>query len=303
MKTIDPEKIRGLDRRGVEMWITECEAQFERQFVSAFDLIMDNDVKLAFIAGPSCSGKTTASRKLAALLKKFSIPVVNVSTDDFFLEQEKAPRDEDGTPNYESFDFIDSDMMIDVMKKICAGEDFCMPVYDFKRKTRVPAERPERAPKDALVIVEGIHALNDKFLGAFSDQSRMGFYICPNDPLFSDSGLLFDDGDIRFLRRLVRDKRHRNTAASETFAIWENVLDGEDLYINPFKKNARILISSTFAYEPFMIRDQAMRLLEDIPEDSKYRFKAKSLAERLSGLSSLDAGLLPGDSLLNEFLK
>ncbi|MBQ9545547.1 MAG: hypothetical protein IJV00_10525 [Clostridia bacterium] len=303
MKTIESEKILNLDKRGAVQWITECEAQFERQFVTAFDLIMDNDVRIAFIAGPSCSGKTTAAGKLGGLLRKFGIPVVNVSTDDFFLDEETAPRDEDGTPNYESFDFIDSDLMIDVIEKICAGEEYRMPFYNFKKKHREEAETPEAAPKNALVLVEGIHALNDKFFSAFQNLNLMGFYICPNEFISLDSRLLFDSDDVRFLRRLVRDKKHRNTPAADTFAIWENVLEGEDLYINPFKKNARILISSTFAYEPFMIRDQAIKLLGEIPGNSRFRFKAKSLAERLERLIQLDEALLPGDSLLNEFLK
>lgn len=303
MQNIDLNKIASMDTHHLKLWALECETRFEKQFTDAYDLIEREKVKILYLSGPSCSGKTTSTKKLEEALERMKKNVVTVSTDDFFLDTDLAPRNRDGTPNYESFDFIDSKMLIDVVRRIISCEDYLMPRFDFKTKERVLPEKPESAPENTVVIVEGIHALNDKLIAPFSDVCTAGMYICPEDPIKLNSRMLLESTEIRFLRRLVRDKRHRATDASQTFAMWENVIEGEDLYISPFLKNADIFINSTFLYEPFIMRNQALPLLKAIGDDSIYRFKAQSLCERLERLFPLGEELISDTSLLNEFLR
>ena len=303
MQNIDLKTVASMDQHQLKLWALECETCFEKQFTEAYDLIEKENIKILYLSGPSCSGKTTSTKKLEAALERMNKNVVTVSTDDFFLDTDLAPKNTDGTPNYESFDFIDSQMLIDVVRKIISQEEYFMPRFDFKTKERILPDTPEIAPKDTVVIVEGIHALNDRLIAPFSDVSTAGLYICPEDPIKLNSRMLLENTEIRFLRRLVRDKRHRATDALQTFAMWENVLEGEDLYITPFLKNADIFINSTFLYEPFIIRDQALPLLRAVDDQSIYRFKAHSLCERLERLFPLSEDLISPTSLLNEFLR
>lgn len=302
MQNVNLSTVKAMDPHALSQWIAGCESEFERQFVPAFDRILKENVQILFLAGPSCSGKTTGTKKLCGYVQRFGREVVMVSTDDFFLDTESAPKNMDGTPNYESFDFIDSDFLLETVEAISLGKDYRMPLFDFKTKSRRLQDSKKASGKE-LIIVEGIHALNDKFIRECSHKNSAGIYICPGEAIALDSRILLERDDIRFLRRLVRDFRHRNSSSVETCKMWEYVLEGEDLYITPFIKNADVFINSTFAYEPFMIRDQALARLSEIPEDSIYRFKAGSLKERLERLFSLSLELLPHESLLNEFLK
>ena len=303
MQNIDLQAVSAMDLRQRKQWVAQCESDFERQFIPAFDLVLKQGVQILFLAGPSCSGKTTGTKKLCEHMRRFQKEVVMVSTDDFFLPVEMAPKNTDGTPNYESFDFIDSDELLTVVNAIAEGKSYRMPFFDFKSKARRLPHEAKQATGRELIIVEGIHALNDKFLKECSHLSAAGIYICPGENLSLDGRILLEKDDIRFLRRMVRDYKHRNASTLETCRMWENVLEGEDLFISPFIKNADVFVNSTFAYEPFVIRDQAIARLEEIPDDSIFRFKAGSLKERLNRLFSLPAQLVPEDSLLNEFLR
>ncbi len=303
MQNISLSTVKAMDEHALRQWADRCESQFERQFLPAFDLILKEKVQILFLSGPSCSGKTTATKKLCNYVKRFGKEVVMVSTDDFFLDNEKAPKNLDGSPNYESFDFIDSDLLLETVDAISRGKEYRMPLFDFKTKTSSLPQEAKKATGNELIIVEGIHALNDKFIRETAHKNCAGLYICPGDDLALDSRILLERNDIRFLRRLVRDKRHRNTSSVGTCQMWEHVLEGEDLFITPFIKNADLFINSTFAYEPFVIRDQALARLGEIPAHSIYRFKAGSLTERLERLIPLSTDLVGPDSLLNEFLK
>lgn len=300
MQNLDLKKIEQMCPQELSQWVAQCESRFLSQFDS---LEAVDTARILFLSGPSCSGKTTTSQLLSQRLRAQGKEVVTVSTDDFFLDTHLAPRNPDGTPNYESFDFIDSDLLLQVVEDICQGRPYRMPSFDFKTKSRRLPEKPTLPTGNEVILVEGIHALNDKFQERCAHLDCAGIYICPGEILFLNGRMLFEKDDIRFLRRLVRDHRHRNTTAMETFHIWQNVLEGEDLFITPFLKNAQVFFSSTFAYEPFLMKAQALPLLEQVPDTSPFRFKANSLKERLNRLIDLPQDLLPAGSLLNEFLR
>lgn len=303
MQNIDLGLVTAMDLHARRQWVAQCELNFERQFLPAFDLVLKEGAKILFLAGPSCSGKTTSTKKLQEHLRRFQKEVIMVSTDDFFLDADLAPKNTDGTPNYESFDFIDSDRLLSVVQAIAKGQSYRMPYFDFKTRRSIEPAESLCATGEEIVIVEGIHALNDKFIRECASLGAAGIYICPGEDLSLDGRILLERDDIRFLRRMVRDFKHRNTKAMETCQMWENVLLGEDLYISPFLKNADVFINSTFAYEPFVIRDQALALLKDLCHEGIFRFKAASLTQRLNRLFSLPSELVPQDSLLNEFLR
>ncbi len=303
MQNIDLAAVTAMNLFQQKQWVAQCESDFERQFLPAFDLVLKQGAQILFLAGPSCSGKTTGTEKLCRHLRRFHKEVVMVSTDDFFLDLDLAPKNTDGTPNYESFDFIDSDELLEVVDAITCGRPYQMPCFDFKTRSRIRPKESKKATGQEIIIVEGIHALNDKLIRGCAHRSTAGIYICPGENLSLDGRILLEKDDIRFLRRMVRDYKHRNTPAPQTCAMWENVLEGEDLFISPFIKNADVFINSTFLYEPFVIRDQALARLAEIPSDSIFRFKASSLKERLERLISLPLELVDKDSLLNEFLR
>ncbi|MEA4832633.1 Uridine kinase [bioreactor metagenome] len=302
MYEIKNEFIKKAQNSEICAYVSECEANFEKRLIPIADSFIEKNPVLAALAGPSCSGKTTGANKLYEMLRQRGKRIKVLSTDDFFKNQAEAPLNPDGTKNYDSFSHIDSDYLVEVLYDISRKRKVFLPVFDFLTGTRKP-EYVEYDPEDHdIVIIEGIHALNDKIIGNIDPDKLLGIYISVADSYFLNGEELFSCREIRLLRRLVRDSYFRNANAERTFALWKGVTEAEKQYITPFIKNADIRISSAFEYEPCVMRNHALDVLGNVAPDSKYKTDADLLSSKISEVAPIDDCLIPPNSLLHEFL-
>jgi uridine kinase len=228
--------------------------------------------------------------------------VVTLSTDDFFFDQDLAPKNGDGTPNYDAVEHTDLAGLTHCLKELNQGEAVSLPAFDF-----VSGKRKENAStlngKDFDVfIVEGIHALNDLLLSPLSALSSVFFYLDVTKGVSLEDRVSFVPEEIRFFRRLIRDFKHRNASAPRTFSLWENVLEAEKEILHPYKRNADRILGTDFSYELAVVKEEATALLEQVNETSPFFGKASRLKLALSHFPSLSEQVVPTDSVLREFI-
>ncbi len=284
--------------------------------ISASELIRDNEqryesavkdaagrilarknIKLVLISGPSCSGKTTTTSKLKDFLEEGGKNTHMLSIDDFFKNPNDMEFDEYGNRDYESIDSIDLNELHKVLSKLVSGKKTRSPVFDFVLAERSKKYNVLKLGKNDIAIIEGLHALNPKILNGF---------VLPENifRLFLDchTEQKSDMRYTRLMRRLVRDYNYRNTNAESTFARWKSVLGGEQKYVYPFVSNADGEINTYFEYEKYVFKDDLLKILSEVKEDSEYYENAKSISAFLENLDSVSKDLVPENSLLKEFI-
>lgn len=281
------------------------EVRYTDSIALAAQMAMDQNVKFIFLAGPSCSGKTTTARTLIRELTAHGKRVMSFSTDDFFFNVEDAPKNEDGSPNFDAFEHTDSQYIGSVLKRLSEGKNAVLPVFDFETSRRTQQVVPVIAEDWDIFILEGIHALNDKILASVPDKiPRICFYLNATRGISYEG--LEDEGlspeEIRFCRRLIRDFKHRFATGERTYYLWENVIGMEKEILHPFEKNAALTIATDFSYEIAVEKKEVLELLSAIPEESPYRKNADELAEKLAPFPSFPASLVPEHSVLREFI-
>ncbi len=260
----------------------------------AEEICANQRLKLVLIAGGSCSGKTTTTVKLAKLIRTLGRPVDTVSLDDYYRNPENAVYLPNGMQDIEGIDSLRLDLLQDTMRRIAAGEDAPIPFFDFTVRRRTDSYRVLHPSSDGVTIVEGLHALNPLIVPTDTPRECLyGLY------LYADSG---DGQDCRFLRRLVRDSRHRASDAAETFANWETVREAEKKNIEPFASLADRSINTYFEYERSILADDAVAVLKGLPLENPHTPQAKALISLLSDVPLLPDEVVPADSLLREFI-
>jgi len=302
MYTIKKDILTSTDNDRLKRYIKECENEFEAKTDAVVEKFISDKPALAALAGPSCSGKTTTAGKIISKMKAKGHRVKILSTDDFFFDQEKAPLNPDGTKNFDHFDHVDSELLLSVLHDISKKKKVMLPLFDFNSGKRCKEYVPYDPNEDDVVILEGIHALNDHLIGSFDPKDMYGIYICVSEGYHNEKEELFEKFDIRLIRRIIRDKQFRNADAERTFALWKNVRDGEVNFIDPFIRNADIHIHSMFEYEPAAVKDLAIATLSEVKEDSRYFSEAQRLISLFDDIPSMDTRAIPEDSLLREFI-
>ncbi len=257
-------------------------------------IVRDKDIKLVLIAGGSCAGKTTSTRKLSELITSFGRKAHTVSLDDYYRNLDESVYLPDGTRDIESINSLRVDMIKDTFRDLLAGKETPIPMYDFKAGARTDDYRRITLADGDVVIIEGLHALNLELFDKTPDESAIYRVY-----LFADAG---DNTDCRFVRRLVRDSRHRNASAEHTYSLWDNVKLNERVAIEPFRKYADVTINTFFAYERGILNDDAIRLLATVQPDSKHYENARSLIEVLEPVPQISDDYIPENSLLREFI-
>ena len=279
----------------IEKRIRSDETAYESSLRRAADAVCSNkNIKLVLVAGGSCAGKTTTASKLAGLLTSCGRPAHVISLDDYYRNEDEAVYLPDGTKDIESLNSLRVDMIRDTVAALARGDTAFVPRFDFIRKTRTDAVAKIRLEGDAVALIEGLHALNPALYADFADRSAIyGIF------LFADSG---DGRDCRFIRRLVRDARHRGADAARSFELWDNVRKAEKVNIDPFASQADLRINTYFDYESGVLCDDAIALLHALPEKNAHADTAESLVAHLYGTTPIDDALVPADSLLREFI-
>ncbi len=258
--------------------------------------------RILMLAGPSSAGKTTSAKKIKDFFSKNGINCFTVSLDDFYLDDGNFPITEDGTPDYESILSLDLPLLADTTEQLLTKGECFLPVFDFNSRKRIPNANHIKLDSDDIVIYEGLHALNPILLHALPEDAVYKMYVSLLTRIFDgDGNIVMGKRDLRFTRRLVRDFKHRNSSAEQTFTIWKNVKNGEDKYLFPFENTADVTVNSFHPCEACILKKEALSILRTIRSDSPFFEKAVSLRNKLELFREISPDLLSPDSLLREF--
>lgn len=268
----------------------------------AEDIAGRKGVKFVMIAGPSSSGKTTFSHRLSIQLKTFGLTPHPIEVDNYFVNREKTPRDADGNYNFESLDAIDTERFNRDMCELLEGKRIELPTFNFKTGKREYKGNFLQLGADDILVIEGIHGLNDKMSYALPNESKYKIYISALTSLNVDEHNRISTADGRLLRRLVRDARTRGTSAGQTIAQWPSVRRGEEENIFPFQESADATFNSALIYELCVLKTYAEPLLYGIQKGDSEYFEAKRLLKFLDYFLGVSSENLPKNSIVREFV-
>ncbi len=283
--------------------ILMAEARQEMDIAKIAGRIAENpDIKCVMIAGPSSSGKTSFSHRLSVQLRGLGLKPHPVEVDNYFVDREFTPRDENGEYDFESIEGVDIAGFNRDMMDLLAGKRVKMPTFNFKTGLREYRGNTLKLGRGDILVVEGIHCLNDRMSADIPAENKFRIYISALSTINIDEHNRIPTSDGRLLRRMVRDARTRGYSAQETLARWASVRRGEKKNIIPFQESADATFNSSLVYELSVLKSYAEQLLFGIPEDAPEYTEAKRLLRFLDYFLALDSTLVPQNSLLKEFI-
>ncbi len=260
-----------------------------------------NKLKIVLLAGPSSSGKTTTSRKLCMYLKIFGLNPKTISMDDYFVERNKTPKDKNGNYDFECLEAIDLDLFDKQVAALLKGDEVTLPTYNFIIGEKEYQEKMKLEENDILII-EGIHALDNRILTNVRRDKKFKVYIAPLTELNLDNHNRISTTDNRLLRRIVRDNRTRNYPVERTLKQWASVRAGEEKYIFPYQDEADAMINSAAIYEIGVLKTYVEPLLYSVENTSPYYEDAKRLINFLRLFLPIPADSIPEDAVIREFI-
>ncbi len=291
------------DENEIKEYAAECEHNFESALADAASGIINSNAKIITICGPTCSGKTTTANKLMKKLEQMGKKVHVLSFDDFYLDRDVIIKNclERGVPvEYESAITLDLVSLKKVMLEIASENKTVVPKFDFKSGVR-SGYIEYNLSNDDVFIFEGIQALYDEVSVLYNSFDHFSIYICVNSSV-SFNGNIFDTETIRFLRRAVRDRKHRGTNAQRTYDMWESVRENEDKNIFPNINKADFIIDSCLPYEINVIKGDAYECLTDVDNTSSFYPTSVELLKKFDGIQQISEDIVPADSVLREFI-
>lgn len=287
----------------VKDYILLDEALHEKKIAGIADSITKNkNIKVILIAGPSSSGKTTFSKRLEIQLKINGLKPKTISVDDYFVERKDTPRDENGEYDFEAIEAIDTELLNNHLIKMLNGEEVEVPEFNFHTGQKEYKGKRMKIEDDEVLIMEGIHCLNDKLTFLIPKEQKFKIYISCLTVLNIDYYNRISTTDTRLIRRIVRDNQFRGYDALHTLKMWESVNRGEARNIFPYQEQADVMFNSSLIYELSVLKDYAMPLLKEIgPELPEYA-EARRMYSMLSYFESISPKSIPSNSLLREFI-
>lgn len=260
------------------------------------------EVKVALIAGPSSSGKTTTSKKLSIQLRVMGFEPIVIALDDYFVSRDRTPVDEKGEFDFECLEALDVEYLNEQLLALFAGQEIELPAFDFKSGNRRPSGRTIKLGERQILIMEGIHGLNDKLTPRIPKEQKFKIYVSALTQINLDEHNRISTTDNRLIRRMVRDNQFRGRSALETIKMWPSVQRGERLHIFPFQNNADAALNSALDYELGVLKIYAEPLLRTVkPMDPEY-CEAKRLLNFLSFFAPIPTQFVPQDSIVREFI-
>ncbi|MBO5055916.1 MAG: nucleoside kinase [Lachnospiraceae bacterium] len=279
------------------------EALLERRIGEIAKTIVERgDVKFVLIAGPSSSGKTTFSHRLSIQLRTYGKIPHPIALDDYFVNRDKTPRDENGDYNFECLEAIDIKQFNEDMTRLLNGEIVELPSFNFKTGIREYKGNFKKLGPEDILVIEGIHGLNPATTYSLPDESKFKIYISALTNLNIDEHNRIPTTDGRLLRRIVRDARTRGTSARRTIEMWPSVRRGEEAYIFPFQEDADEMFNSVLIYELAVLKQYAEPLLFGIKEGEPEYYEAKRLLKFLEYFLGIDSENVPSNSICREFI-
>ena len=277
--------------------------QSNRLLNLAKDIVSRKDqVKIILIAGPSSSGKTTSCRKLSMYLRSFGLEPREISMDNYFVDREKTPLDENGEPDFECLEAIDIKKFDNDVKKLLNGEKVRLQIFNFVKGKSEPGEDEVALGKNEVLIIEGIHALNDKILTSIDRKKKFKIYLSPLTILNIDIHNRISTTDNRLLIRIVRDNRTRGYKVEDTLRSWRKVRLGEEKHIFPNQDSADATFNTALIYEIGVLKTYVEPLLYSVSITSPYYEEARRLINVLKTFLPIPSDAVPDDSLLREFI-
>lgn len=280
------------------------EAYYNSQISKIADKIYENskNIKVVLIAGPSSSGKTTTSKKLEVYLRSKGLVPHQISIDDYFVNREDTPRDENGELDFESIDALDIDLFNKQLFSLLDGEKVLLPQYNFVLGKREYKNKWLKLGENDIIIIEGLHALNDVMTMSIESKNKFKIYISPLTQLNIDNHNYIRTTDTRKLRRIIRDNKYRGHSASDTLKMWSKIKRGEEKYIFPYQDNVDEIINSALVYEIGVLKTYAEPLLFSVTEDDPMYPEALRLINFLRNFLPIPSDDVPSDSILREFI-
>ncbi|MDR2518574.1 MAG: nucleoside kinase [Spirochaetaceae bacterium] len=290
--------------RAVKAYIQVAEAFQSKTIGHIADKISERQgaLKVVLIAGPSSSGKTTTAKRLSIELKVMGIEPIAVSLDNYYVNSDKTPRDEKGEPDYECLSALDVPYFNQQLASLFKGREATLPVYDFKTGRRREGGKTIRLGSRSMLIVEGIHGLNDALIQDIPKESAFKLYVSALTQLNLDDHNRIPTTDNRLLRRLVRDYQFRAVGAAETIKMWPSVQRGEWKYIFPFQNGADFAFNSALSYELAVLKFYADPILRSVKPGSAEYAEAARLSSFLENFAPIPPQYVPGQSILREFI-
>lgn len=300
--SIDIEDINTRNSENVYKLIQRGEDAYNNQLKDIAENIISKKSKIVLITGPSSSGKTTSSYKLKKTLSKMGVKSFVVNMDDFFKDLSTVPLRKDGKPDIEGIVALDVKCVRNCLKEILLTGKTSMPTFDFATHKRTNKWKKYVVEDNSIIIMEGIHALNPAIIKGIDKDKIYKVYVhCNTNFTFGDKILLFAR-ELRLLRRMVRDERERQVSYEQTILSWEDVCDGEQNNIRPFKDNADFLLNSTHYYEPLLYKYILLPKLLEIKKYNPEIEKINLFIEKFKACSTINSEFVPKDSLIREFI-
>lgn len=268
----------------------------------ARDIARHEGVKFVMIAGPSSSGKTTFSHRLSIQLRSYGLKPHPIGLDNYYLNHDQTPRDEDGKPDYECLEALDVEQFNKDMSELLAGKEVQLPTFNFKTGKREYSGKVTKLEEGDILVIEGIHGLNEKMSHSLPAESKFKIYISALTCLNIDEHNRIPTTDGRLLRRMVRDARTRGASAKKTIDMWPSVRRGEEKYIFPYQEEADAMFNSAMIYELSVIKQFAEPLLFSIKKGEPEYHEAKRLLKFLEYFLGVSSEQLPNNSLCREFV-
>lgn len=259
------------------------------------------NIRVVLLSGPSSSGKTTTAKKLSLYLKTLGMKPLQLSLDDYFLERDKTPLDENGNPDFESLRAIDTKLFNRQIEQLLKGSKVILPRFDFMTGKKI-FDKPAQMDDDTVLVIEGLHALNSALLTNIKKNNKFKIYVSPLSFINVDDDNRISITDIRLLRRIVRDNRTRGYSPEHTLKWWDNVRIGEEKYVFPFQDDADVIFNSFLVYELGVIKTYVEPLLYSVKSDSWEYVMALRLLETLKCVLPIPGDTVPDISILREFI-
>ena len=290
------------DGRIHDMILVQEALQERRIGEIAKEIVDKGNVKFVVIAGPSSSGKTTFSHRLSIQLRTYGMKPHPIALDDYFVNREDTPRDENGDYNFECLEAIDLKQFNEDMNRLLKGESVELPQFNFKLGKREYHGNVKKLGPEDILVIEGIHGLNPATTASMPDENKFKIYISALTSLNIDEHNRIPTTDGRLIRRLVRDARTRGTSAKRTIEMWQSVRRGEEQYIFPYQESADEMFNSVLIYELAVLKQYAEPLLFSIRKGEPEYYEAKRLLKFFEYFLGLDSVNVPANSICREFI-
>ena len=300
----DISRINEMAKSDAKAFVDMTEEVYRNDLRQIAEQILTIPVKrhIIMLSGPSSSGKTTSAQKLADEFRLKGCEVQHISMDDFYLGKNRVRRMPDGKPDFESVEALDIPLVKKSVKELSETGRCDIPKYDFRNSRRTDIIQHLELPSNAVIIIEGIHALNPIFNDVSAEENASKIYVSVKQGIKNNEDYVLTNREIRCIRRLVRDNSFREAPPEKLLEMWTDIVDGEKKYIRPYRYTSDFTVNSIHIYEPCIMKGFATRLLEQIDEKSDYYETAGHLIKSLSEFESIDTSLVPENSLMREFI-